>query len=97
MGICTMRRRQLIVISMIVLFLSDVLPHLAMCGEKRIPESSRLTLRTDANLSASVRIADIDSDNDFDVIVANGRQRSVYFHRAGNVRPLRKTVDRQPV
>ena len=43
-------------------------------GEERVFESSRrLTLGTDANYSASVRIADIDGDDDLDVVVANGR------------------------
>ncbi|MGZ0171912.1 MAG: sulfatase-like hydrolase/transferase [Planctomycetales bacterium] len=42
-------------------------------GERSFESSDRLTLGTDANLSASVRIADVDHDKDLDVIVANGR------------------------
>jgi hypothetical protein len=34
---------------------------------------SRLTLGTQTNLSASVRLGDLDNDNDLDVVVANGR------------------------
>ena len=69
-----MRRLRLIVILAMVVALTDVFPRVAMCREERIfVSSSRLTLGTDADLSASVRIADIDHDNDLDVIVANGR------------------------
>jgi hypothetical protein len=51
-----------------------VIPRKAIRVEQRIFESSdRLTLGTEANLSASVRIADIDRDKDLDVVVANGR------------------------
>ena len=57
-----------------VFALIDVLPRDAVWSEERSFESSsRLTLGTEANFSASVRIADIDRDNDLDVIVANGR------------------------
>ena len=45
-----------------------------LCGQGRVFETSpRLTLGTQKNLSASVRIVDVDQDDDFDVIVANGR------------------------
>ncbi len=69
-----MKRLRLIVILVPVFALTDVIARDGMCGEERIfQSSSRLTLGTDANLSASVCIADIDCDNDLDVVVANGR------------------------
>ena len=61
-----------------------------ICAEERSFVSSvRLTLGTDKNLSASVRIADIDRDNDLDVIVANGRhwpQQNFLFINQGRAR-----------
>ena len=35
--------------------------------------NDRLTLGTESNRSASVRLADVDGDRDLDVVVANGR------------------------
>ena len=46
----------------------------ALPGQERIFLShSRQTIGTQKNLSASVRLADIDGDQDIDILVANGR------------------------
>ena len=69
-----MKRLQPIARLVFVLALAGVFARDAAVGEERSFESGpRLTLGTDANFSASVRVADIDGDNDLDVIVANGR------------------------
>lgn len=57
----------------VVLFLLLLSASGACCGERRFVTSARLTLGTDAGLSASVRIADFDGDGESDVVVANGR------------------------
>ena len=59
--------------------------------QREFVTNARLTLGTQANLSASVRIADLDNDTDLDVVVANGRhwpQQNYLFLNSGRARFL---------
>lgn len=66
-----------------------LLPSLAAApGNERVfSTNSRLYLGTESNRSASVRIGDIDGDEDLDVVVANGRhwpqQNFIFFNQGG--------------
>ena len=72
---CSVNKRRLIpgvlviAIGVMIAFRGNV----TRAEDRTFESSSRLTLGTDVNLSASVRIADIDRDNDLDVILGNGR------------------------
>jgi hypothetical protein len=65
--------RHLLTLSLVLTMMSTGLPQDENNKQRSFESSNRLTLGTDANLSASVRIVDIDRDKDLDVIVANGR------------------------
>jgi hypothetical protein len=72
-GPCMMKRmKHQVRISILVLTMS--FPCGSICADERSLESDgRLILGTESNLSASVRIGDIDNDSDLDLVVANGR------------------------
>jgi outer membrane protein assembly factor BamB len=57
----------------VVVWLALVSSGVAFCDERRFVTGTRLTLGTEAALSASVRIADLDGNGELDVVVANGR------------------------
>ena len=53
------------------------------------PESGQVRLGADANLTAAVRLADLDRDDDLDVVVANGRHwpgQNLLFFNQGRAR-----------
>ncbi|MCP4887729.1 MAG: VCBS repeat-containing protein, partial [Planctomycetaceae bacterium] len=68
--------------------------------ERRFVSNPRMTLGTGANLSAAVRIADLNGDGQPDVVVANGRhwpQQNYIFFNQGRAkfnlqRPLGKDL-----
>jgi hypothetical protein len=71
----------------ILLSLIPLLP--ASADERVFPTNIRLTLGTESNRSASVRIGDIDGDGDLDVVIANGRhwpQQNFVFVNQGRAR-----------
>ena len=58
-------------------------------GERRFVTNSRLGLGSENNISASLRIGDLDGDRDLDVVVANGRhwpQQNFIFFNQGRAR-----------
>ncbi len=57
----------------LVVWIALVSSGVAFCDERRFVTGPRLTLGTEAALSASVRIADLDGNRELDVVVANGR------------------------
>ena len=69
---------------------SILLSQAAALAEDRVFQThSRLTLGTEANRSASVRIGDIDGDQDLDVVIANGRhwpQQNFVFVNQGTAK-----------
>ncbi len=56
---------------------------------RNFSSNSRLILGTENNLSASLRIGDLDGDHDLDIVVANGRhwpQQNYIFYNQGRAR-----------
>ena len=72
-----------------ILILAGVPCAAGFCGDRQFVTSERLTLGTELNRSASVRIADFDGDRDLDIVVANGRhwpQQNFVFLNQGRAR-----------
>jgi outer membrane protein assembly factor BamB len=74
----------------IAAFWLTAIPSTLLFGaDRRFVTSERLTLGTEANRSASVRIADVNHDGQLDLIVANGRhwpQQNYVFLNQGRAR-----------
>jgi hypothetical protein len=85
----TLVRSLLIIASWPRVLTAESLPGAEGAAERRFVTNHRLQLGTESNITASLRIGDLDGDQDLDLVVANGRQwpqQNFIFFNQGRAR-----------